>query len=88
MSLTIHIPKQAEDALRHAFGDALDVEAKEALAVEAFRRGRLSLGQFAELLGIDSYSADGLLKSRGVMPTLSVSEFDDEMAALNRLQKK
>ena len=88
MSLTIHIPKQAEDALREAFGEALDNEAKQALAIEAFRRGKLSLGQFARVLDIDTNQADGLLKSRGVAHTTTVAEFDDEFATLNKHLKK
>ena len=88
MTLTIHIPKLAEEALRQAFGEALGQEAKEALAVEAFRRGKLSLGQLAEVLGIDTYQADGLLKSRGVMLDDSLAQFDSELAALNQLLQK
>lgn len=80
--MTIHLPKETETTLRDAFGDALDREAIEALSVEAYRRGKLSLGQFARLLGIDTYSADGLLKQRGVMLDYTLEDLDREVAFL------
>ena len=40
--------------------------AKLGLAVEAYRNMKLSLGQFADLLGVSQYEADGILKDRNV----------------------
>lgn len=80
--MTIHLSAEAEATLREAFGDTIDREATEALAVEAYRRGKLSLGQFARLLGIDTYAADGVLKDRGIMLDYTIEDFDREVAFL------
>ena len=52
MSVTIDIPKAIEDQLKTVWGDDLSRAVKEALAVEGYRAGQLSLGQVAELLGL------------------------------------
>ena len=64
MSVSIELPENLEQKLRGET-ENLELFAKEALAVEAYRAGKLSLGQFAELLAISQYEADGILKSRG-----------------------
>jgi predicted HTH domain antitoxin len=63
----------------------LDEVAKLGLAVEAFRNGMLSLGQFAELLGVSQYAADGILKERGVTLLASEEELATEREAMQRL---
>lgn len=80
--MTIHLSKETESTLREAFGDSLDTEAIQALAIEAYRRGKLSLGQFARLLNIDTYSADGLLKQRGIMLDYTTEDLEREVAFL------
>lgn len=46
---------------------------------------KLSLGQFADLLGISQYEADGILKARNVSLAPSETELAAEREALRRL---
>lgn len=84
MTVTIHLPEGIEAQLRREMGN-LDQIAKEALAIEAFRAAKLSLGQFAEVLGLSTYDADGLLKQRGVFLHLTDEAAEQERAVVRDL---
>lgn len=84
MSITISLPQDVEARLR-AEVDNLDEVAKLGLAVEAYRNMKLSLGQFADLLGVSQYEADGILKDRNVALVPSEAELAAEREALQRL---
>jgi predicted HTH domain antitoxin len=85
MCLTIHIPEEAERHLREAFGDALDREVLEAMAVEAYRRGRVSFGHFAHILSVDARTANELLMARGVLLDVALERIEQEVAMINDL---
>lgn len=51
--------------LQAQWGD-LSVAAKEALAIESYRTGRISLGVLAEMLDMGVIEADAWLAQRGV----------------------
>jgi predicted HTH domain antitoxin len=82
MTLHIDIPASLEADLRSRLGDELPRNATEALAVEWYRQRLISHGQFAEMLGISRYEADGMLKQHKVLPEADVEQFDREMASL------
>lgn len=84
MAITIELPPSVEAQLRAGL-ENLDAVAKLGLAIEAYRSANLSLGQFAELLGVSQYEADGLLKERGVLLDVSLGELAEERIALDRL---
>ena len=84
MAVTIELPPNVESRLRAELANLDDV-AKLGLAVEAFRNGKLSVGQFAELLGINQYAADGILKERGILFADNEDELTAEREALERL---
>ena len=84
MAVTIELPPNVESRLRAELANLDDV-AKLGLAVEAFRNGKLSVGQFAELLGISQYAADGILKERGILFSDNEDELTAEREALERL---
>ena len=84
MAVTIDLSPADEARMRAEIVD-LDAAAKLGLAVEAYRAGALSLGQFAELLGVSQYEADGLLKERGVMLDLDAAQLAEERETLARL---
>lgn len=65
MHLKIDIPKRLEGVLQAQWGD-LSVAAKEALAIESYRTGRISLGVLAEMLDMGVIEADAWLAHRGV----------------------
>jgi predicted HTH domain antitoxin len=84
MAVTIELPPNVEARLRAELAD-LDEVAKLGLAVEAYRNAKLTLGQFADLLGVSQYAADGILKERGVSNSPSEEELAAERDALQRL---
>ena len=84
MAISIELPPKLEADLRADSTD-LDQVAKLGFAIEAYRESKLSLGQFAELLGISQYEADGLLKLRGVMLDPNEAELAAERDTMRRL---
>ena len=85
MSVTITLPHRIQQHLELGWGDALPRKAKEALAVEGYRSGVLSIGEVAEMLGSSVNDADGFLKERGLMAIESLDEIDADTAALEQL---
>jgi len=83
MTISFQLPPEIEKSLRRDVVD-LDEVAKQALAIEAVRSGKLSLGQFAKVLGLSTYEADGVLKQRGVLLDLSDAEAQQERDTLRR----
>jgi len=84
MSITIELSPGIEAQLRAGISD-LDAAAKLGLAIEAYRAGTLTLGQFAELVGVSQYEADGILKERGLMLDLGSEQLAEERKTLSRL---
>ena len=84
MAITIDLSPAVEAQLRAGLVD-LDAAAKLGLAVEAYRSGTLTLGQFAELLGVSQYEADAVLKERGIVLDLDAEQLAEERETLARL---
>jgi predicted HTH domain antitoxin len=84
MAVTIDLSPAVEAQLRAGIVN-LDAAAKLGLAVEAYRTGTLTLGQFAELLNVSQYEADGLLKERGILLDLDAGQLAEERETLARL---
>ncbi len=84
MTISFQFPDQLQAQLEREWGD-LGQAAKQALAIEGYRTGALSLGQLSEALGISTYEADGLLKRRGIYLEQSEEELAAERALLSRL---
>ena len=88
MSLILNIPSSAEHAFRDAWGDQIDRKGLEALALEGYREGKLSVGKLAELLGLaTTHDADRWLAERGVALNYSVDEFHKDCHTLDRLRE-
>jgi len=85
MTVTIAIPDRIEHQLRAEWGTDLSRRALEAVAIEGYRTGALSIGQVAETLGVSIYEADGFLKNHKIDLPLSIEEFEQDQAALERL---
>ncbi len=87
MSLILNLPATAEHAFRDAWGDQIDQKGLEALALEGYREGKLSLGKLAELLGLaTTQEADRWLAERGVALNYSVDDFRKDCHTLDRLR--
>jgi predicted HTH domain antitoxin len=85
MSVTISLPNRIERQLQSGWGDKLEQKAVEALAVEGYRAGLLSLGEIAEMLGMSVNDADGFLKSKGLFVVDNLAEIDSDGAVLEDL---
>jgi predicted HTH domain antitoxin len=87
MALILNLPSPAEHAFRDAWGDQIDRKGLEALALEGYREGKLSLGKLAELLGLaTTLDADRWLAERGVVLNYSVEDFRKDCRTLDRLR--
>ncbi|HEX4588324.1 MAG TPA: UPF0175 family protein [Gemmataceae bacterium] len=82
MSVTIDISPQLVAQIEATWGEPVAQAAKEALAADGYRRGLLSLGQVAELLGASINDADGFLKARGIPLAYDMTDFEQDMAVL------
>ena len=89
MSLTLNLPSSAERAFLDAWGDQIDRKGLEALAMEGYREGKLSLGKFAELLGFaTTHDADRWLAERGVTLNYSADNFREDCRSVDRLRAR
>ncbi|MBI4581503.1 MAG: UPF0175 family protein [Planctomycetes bacterium] len=84
MPVTFDLPADLETHLRQQYPD-LDRDAKEAFTVEAYRAGRLSIGQVSDVLGISVYEAEGFLKNRGAVREVCGAEIQEDLASLRDL---
>lgn len=80
--ITIHVP--VEIASHLAVGDDdLSRKTLEALAIEGYRGGRLSVGQVAEMLEFSVLQTEEFLHSKDVSLNYSSSDFEEDLAALS-----
>ena len=88
MAVSFQLPTDLERQLREVLLD-LDKVAKEAALVELYRQGRLSHHELATALGLGRLELDGVLKEHGVTEdSITVEEFDEQVASLRRLIDK
>lgn len=85
MQVSFDIPQDIADLLRSKLGDALEQFATEALAVEAYRRGILSVGTLAELLGMGVIEADRWLAGRRVPLNYTLDHLQADRQTLSGL---
>lgn len=86
-TMTIQLP----DEFSKALGDdpqAASRQALEAVAVDLFRRKKLTHYQLSTALGLDRFATDGLLKDHNVLIEMTSSELAEEMADLHTLLKR
>lgn len=84
MSFTITIPDEFADVLG-ATVEERDRRAREALALELYREGRISALGGARLSGTDLLSFQAVLAERGIPRNYSVQDLHADVAALDRL---
>ena len=88
MTVTVTLPQKIEAQLRTKWGENLPRKVLEALAVEGYLCGDLSLGEVAELLDLSVNDADGFLKKRGVPAISDLSEIQADSQTLEKLLDK
>lgn len=88
MSLEVTLPSHIEQHLQTEWGSEFPRRAAEALAIEGYRTGALSLGEVAEMLDFSINEADGFLKERGVFAIESLEEIEADSRTLEELLAK
>jgi hypothetical protein len=87
MRITLEIPDDLVPTLA-APGQDPSRAALEALALEAYREGRLTAYQLRTLLGIPSrYQLDGFLKEHKVFDYI-IEDFENDLASLREFRDK
>lgn len=82
---TLNLSTQASQTLKRAFGPDLDRAAIEALAVEGYRAGKLTAGEVARVLGLEtSIAAQEWLARRGVELNYSLEDLCADRETLSK----
>ena len=85
MALTIQLPSDVEQRLR-AQSANLDAEAKEAVALDLFRKGKLSHYELSQMLGLDRFETDAYLKVHNVVEgSLTMEDLNEQTETLDRV---
>ena len=85
MAVTIQLPNDVEERLR-AETPNLDAEAKEALVLDLFRRGKLSHYELSRVLGFDRFQTDAYLKRHNVVEgSLTMEDLNEQAETLDRV---
>ena len=88
MSITFTIPESIEQELAQQLGD-FGQAAKEALVIESYRTGKLSIGQVASVLGFETrFQAEEWLGKHGVAWNYSPEELQADRQVLRTLLNK
>ena len=85
--ITISVPVEIAANLAVDGGD-LSRKTLEALAIEGYREGRLSIGQLAEMLGLPVLQAEEFLRTRDVSLNYSLADFEEDLETAGDLNRK
>jgi hypothetical protein len=81
-TVVVHIPAALAAQLGGP-GPALDRQAAEALAIQAYQAGTLTAYELRQILGIESrYELDGFLKARGVYEHVTLEDIHRDLEDL------
>lgn len=84
MTVSIELSAEAEKLLKAEWGD-LSQAAWEALVIESYRQGKLSIGQCSEILGMSLVATEAFLRGRGVDLGLTVRDIEEDVDRLKRI---
>jgi len=87
MSVSFQLPPDLEQHLRRDLPN-LDAEAKEALLVDLYRRGKLSHHALSQALGLDRLDTEAVLHKHHVTEDLgTVDDYLEDARSLESLRK-
>jgi hypothetical protein len=85
VNVTIDIPESTVEQFRKAFGPDLSGAATEALLINGYRTGRISLGFVASVLGLPTHSdAQQWLAERKVPMNYDLEELEADRETLRK----
>jgi hypothetical protein len=83
MNLTFHIPDELAARLGEV-GPDLARQALEALMLEHYRAGRVTIDELQEALGFEALNeVDGFLKARGIYEEYTLADLEREQRAMD-----
>lgn len=85
MTISFQLEGDLEAQLRRDLGD-LSRAARDALLIEAYRQGKLSIGRPARTLGMGVIATDQWLAERGVPLNYTLEEFQEDVRTLHALR--
>jgi len=87
MEIVLTIPDEVAASLENGSnGGQVAKRLLEFAAVEGYRSGALTSTQAQEMLGLERFEFDGVLKAHGVFYEYTDEELAEEVAAINRHQ--
>jgi predicted HTH domain antitoxin len=86
MTVLVEMSAEVEKLLAAEWGD-LGKAAREALVIESYRQGKLSLGQCGAALGLCLADVEAFLRGRGVDLDLTLQDVQRDRDALRRVLK-
>jgi predicted HTH domain antitoxin len=85
ISVAVNLPPEIEDRLRAESGD-LSSAVRESFAINLFRRGILTHHALGQVLGLDRFETDALLKRNDVTEySLTNEDIDADVRSLKEL---
>jgi predicted HTH domain antitoxin len=85
VQVTLEFPAELEARLRQE-NQNFDADVKEAYALELFRQGRLSHYELSQVLGLDRFDTDALLKRRHIFEgSMTAGDLEADRETLERL---
>ena len=88
MSVTIELPEEIEQQLETEWGN-LPRRALEAVALEGYRSGALTLAQLRRMLGFETrMEADAFLKQHGVYLEYTEADLERDRETHRRLRER
>ncbi|HEX2837355.1 MAG TPA: UPF0175 family protein [Phycisphaerales bacterium] len=86
MCFNIHIPDEAGNAFHDVWGKDVDRVALESMVMEAYRRGKMSTGCAAKLLGMGVIECLDWMSGKGVhQPPPTMEEVERDAAKVRAL---
>lgn len=85
--IKIYVPVEIASNLAVDEND-LSRKTLEALAIEGYRNGRLSIGQVAELLELTVLQTEDFLFDKNVPLNYSAADFEEDLMTINNLNRQ
>lgn len=86
MTIQITVPEVSETALREAFGPELHRAALEALAIAAYRTGKISANDVGKLIGVENRcEIEQWLADRNVPLNYTIADLEADRRTLDNL---
>lgn len=88
MSITLDLPSDVERRLRKTVPN-LDTEAREAVALDLFRKESITHFELGQMLGLDRFQTDALLKERGEFAqSLTLADVESDRQSIKELLRE